>query len=214
MSAFRITSDHISKVLRQLDKSYSDAECALIHQNPLQLLVATMLSAQCTDVLVNQVTPELFAAYPDAESLAEASVEGIAQRIRRVNYYKTKAKHIQAAAQMILDDFGGEVPQTLEELIKLPGVARKTANVVLGDGFGKPEGVVVDTHVLRLSRRLGISEGKTPVEVEKELMERLSNRRWVSISHQLIEHGRAVCKARAPLCDDCPLEGVCPRIGV
>ncbi len=214
MPKFKASSEHTRNVLRELHKHYPDSECALIHQNPLQLLVATMLSAQCTDVLVNQVTPLLFRKFPDAYALAGASIEDIETSIQRVNYFHTKAKHIKEAAQIILDEHDGNVPDTMEELVKLPGVARKTANVVLGNGYGKPEGIVVDTHVQRLSLRMGFTTNKTPTTIEADLMEQVPKGRWVLLSHQLIDHGRAICKARRPLCDQCPVEEICPKIGV
>ena len=204
----------LRRQLRRLDRLYPDADCALVHENPFQLLVATILSAQTTDKAVNKVTPELFRRFPTPEALASASQEEVESIVRTIGFYRNKARNIRGAAKMLVERFGGEVPDRLEDLVQLPGVARKTANVVLGVAFGKAEGIVVDTHVLRLSNRLGFVRAKTPVEAERRLMERIPRRRWIKLSHQLIWHGRLVCKARRPLCDDCALAPDCPSAEV
>ena len=185
-----------------LQARYPDAHCALIHEGPFQLLIATILSAQCTDKLVNQVTPGLFKAFPDAKALAAAPLAKIEEKVNRVNFWRNKAKNIQAAAQLLVDEFGGAVPQEMEQLIRLPGVARKTANVVLGNAFNKNMGVVVDTHVGRLAQRFGLTKETTPEKIEKDLMKLFPREQWTLLSHLLIEHGRQVCKARHGLCKD------------
>jgi endonuclease-3 len=183
--------------------------CALDHRSAWELLVATILSAQCTDVRVNMVTPELFRRFPSPAAMAKASLPELEELIRTTGFFRNKAKSIQGAARKIIADFGGEVPQTLAELITVPGVARKTANVVLGVCFGKAEGVVVDTHVFRIARRLELAKGDTPEKVEQELMQVLPRERWISFSHQVIQHGRKVCDARKPKCNECNLEPLC-----
>ena len=199
----------ISDLLKALDEAYPNAECALTHRSPWELLVAAILSAQCTDVRVNLVTPELFRRFPTPQKMAKATLPQIEAIIRTTGFFHNKAKSIQGAARKIIADFGGQVPQTLAELITLPGVARKTANVVLGVCFGKAEGVVVDTHVLRIARRLGLAKGETPQKIEQELMHILPQDRWIGFSHQIIHHGRQVCVARNPKCDCCNLEPIC-----
>ena len=203
-----------SKVVRRLKRDYPDAWCALEHDTPLQLLVATILSAQCTDERVNVVTRSLFQKYPDVESLASIPLRTLEREIQSTGFFRNKAKNIKACCQALLRDHGGEVPRDLDDLVKLPGVGRKTGNVVLGTAFGIPSGVVVDTHVGRLSRRLGLTEEQDAVKVERDLIAILPKREWVAYSHRLIHHGRAVCKARRPLCDACGLQDICPRIGV
>jgi endonuclease-3 len=204
-----LAPDRITAILKCLDEAYPNAECALIHSSPWELLVATILSAQCTDVRVNMVTPELFRRFPTPQKMAKATLPQIEALIRTTGFYHNKAKSIQGAARKVVEDFGEQVPQTLAELITLPGVARKTANVVLGVCFGKAEGVVVDTHVFRISRRLGLAKGETPEKVEQELMKVLPQSRWIGFSHQIIHHGRQVCEARKPKCDRCNLEPIC-----
>jgi endonuclease-3 len=204
-----LAPDRIAAILKALDEAYPAAECALIHHSPWELLVATILSAQCTDVRVNLVTPELFRRFPTPAALAQATLPELEELIRTTGFFHNKAKSIQGAAQKIVAEFGGQVPQTLAELITLPGVARKTASVVLGVCFGKAEGVVVDTHVFRISRRLDFAQGETPEKVEQELMRILPQNRWIDFSHQIIHHGRQVCAARKPLCDRCNLEPLC-----
>ncbi len=202
------------RVYQKLDELYPDAHCALIHDGPFQLLIATILSAQCTDVRVNIVTPPLFKAYPTPEKMAEAKIEHLEDLVKTTGFFRNKAKNIKGAAMAIVQDHGGAVPDTMEELLKLPGVARKTANVVLGNAFGKNIGVVVDTHVGRLSVRLGWTEATDPKKVERDLMAVFPAKNWTMLSHLLIYHGRGPCKARNPKCDDCALLKSCPRVGV
>ncbi|HEX9726405.1 MAG TPA: endonuclease III [Vicinamibacteria bacterium] len=201
-------------IIKQLGKAFPEAGTALDHRTPVQLLVATILSAQCTDARVNKVTPSLFARFPAAADLARADRAELEELIRSTGFFRNKAKSIQGAAQKIVQDFGGRVPETMEELLSLPGVARKTANVVLGNGFGKAAGVVVDTHVFRLAHRLGLSKGKNPKDVEKDLMEIVPKKEWIGLGNRLIYHGRATCLARKPRCETCFLEPLCPRLGV
>ncbi len=203
-----------TKIFGRLKKAHPDAGCSLTFHEPFELLVATILSAQCTDVQVNKVTPKLFQRFPDAESLAAASLEEIEPFIKSTGFYHNKAKSLQGASRGICERFGGAVPSTMEELVSLPGVGRKTANVVLGNGFGKNLGFVVDTHVFRLSRRMGLAKGTTPEKVETELMKLFPQNEWAYLSHALILHGRGPCKARKPDCEHCPLADCCPRIGV
>jgi endonuclease-3 len=204
-----LAAERIAGILRGLDEAYPNVECALTHRSPWELLVATILSAQCTDVRVNMVTPALFQRFPTPQAMAKASIEELEELIRTTGFYHNKAKSIQGAARKVISDFGGKVPETLAELVTIPGAARKTANVVLGVCFGKAEGVVVDTHVFRIARRLGLAKGDTPQKVEQELMKILPQPRWIGFSHQIIHHGRAVCDARKPKCDRCNLEQLC-----
>jgi endonuclease-3 len=199
----------IAAILRGLNEAYPDVECALTHNSPWELLAATILSAQCTDVRVNMVTPELFRRFPTPQAMAAASLEAIEEIIRSTGFYHNKAKSLQGAARKLIAGFNGQVPQTLAELITLPGAARKTANVVLGVCFNKAEGIVVDTHVFRIARRLSLAKGETPQQVEQELMRILPQERWIAFSHQIIHHGRRVCDARKPKCDLCNLESIC-----
>lgn len=203
-----------ARIVRALEKHYPDAQCALVHDSPLQLLVATILSAQCTDERVNLVTRDLFKNYPTAGHLAKAPLPRLESIIKTTGFFRNKAKNIRDCCRMLVEHHGGEVPRTLEELVELPGVGRKTANVVLGTAFGVPSGVVVDTHVGRLSWRLGLTAEKDPVKAERDLMEQLPRKAWIDFSHRMIHHGRRICKARKPLCDECPLDSLCPRIGV
>ena len=189
---------------RLLDR-YPDAHCALNHSNPFELLCATILSAQCTDVLVNKVTPGLFNAYPNPQALAAASVADIEKRINRVNFYRNKAKSLQGMAQMLVEEYDSTVPQSMEQLLKLPGVARKTANVVLGNAFNINLGVVVDTHIARLSQRFGFTKHTDPKKIEQDLMALFPRDKWTLLAHLLIYHGRQVCKARHGLCKDDPI---------
>ena len=193
----------VRKQLRRLNRILPDAECALVHRNAFELLVATILSAQCTDKLVNEITPALFAKYPDARALAAADVDEVGELVRRASFWPTKSKHIVAMARELVERHGGEVPRTMAELVVLPGVARKTANVVLGSAFGIPSGIVVDTHVERLANRLGFVEVEGAVKIERALMERIPKTRWILFAHQLILHGRQTCKALRPLCESC-----------
>jgi endonuclease-3 len=204
-----LAPDRIAAILKGLDEAYPSVECALTHRSPWELLVATILSAQCTDVRVNMVTPELFRRFPTPQAMAKATLPELEELIRTTGFFHNKAKSIQGAASTVIEKFGGKVPQTLAELITIPGAARKTANVVLGVCFGKAEGVVVDTHVFRIARRLGLAKGDTPQKVEQELMKILPASRWIEFSHQIIHHGRQVCDARKPKCDRCNLEQLC-----
>jgi endonuclease-3 len=198
------------EILVLLKRLYPEATCSLTYASPVQLLVATILSAQCTDERVNQVTPVLFARFPDAASLANADREELENLIRSTGFYRNKAKNIQGACQKIMDEFGGEVPKQMEKLLSLPGVARKTANVVLAHAYGINQGVTVDTHVKRLSARLGLTEETDPVKIERDLMKLLPQPDWENFSIRIIYHGRAVCKARKPDCLACKLAHLCP----
>src|ERR1700678_267590 len=191
-----LAPERIAAILKALDEAYPDVECALHHTSPWELLVATILSAQCTDVRVNMVTPALFKRFPPPAAMAKASLPELEKLIRTTGVFRNKAKSIKGAAEKIESDFAGKVPQTLAELITIPGAARKTANVVLGVSFGRAEGVVVDTHVFRIARRLDLAKGDTPQKVELELMRVIPQNRWIGLSHQLIHHGRQVCIAR------------------
>jgi endonuclease III len=204
-----LAPDRIAAIFKGLDEAYPEAVCALDHRSPWELLVATILSAQCTDVRVNMVTPELFRRFPTPQAMAKATLPQLEALIKTTGFFRNKAKSIQGAARKIVSDFNGQVPQTLDELITIPGAARKTANVVLGVCFGKAEGVVVDTHVLRIARRLSLAKGDTPQKVEQELMQILPHDRWISFSHQIIHHGRQICVARKPKCRECNLEQLC-----
>ena len=199
----------IAAILTALDEAYPDVKCALDHRSPWELLVATILSAQCTDVRVNMVTPELFRQFPTPNAMAKATLPQLEALVRTTGFFRNKAKSIKGAAVKVIADFGSKVPETLAELITIPGAARKTANVVLGVCFDKAEGVVVDTHVFRIARRLGLAKGDTPQKVEQELMRILPQGRWIAFSHQLIHHGRQVCDARKPKCERCNLEQLC-----
>jgi endonuclease III len=198
------------EILARLKQIYPGATCSLNYQTPLQLLVATILSAQCTDERVNKVTPALFARFPDAYSLAAGDREELENLIRSTGFYRNKAKNIQGACQIIVKEYAGEVPKQMEELLKLPGVARKTANVVLAHAYGIIVGVTVDTHVKRLSNRLGLTQQTDPIKIEQDLMKLLPQPEWENFSIHLIFHGRAICKARKPNCDDCDLAYLCP----
>jgi endonuclease-3 len=202
------------KVLRRLKADYPDAECALQYDTPLQLLVATILSAQCTDQRVNLVTADLFKRYPTAADLAKVRLPTLEKAVQSTGFFRNKAKNIKACCQRLVEEHEGEVPQDLDTLVNLPGVGRKTANVVLGTAFGKATGVVVDTHVGRLSRRLGLTDETDPVKAERDLMEILPRKQWVDFSHRMIHHGRQICDARRPKCDECSMRRFCPRVGV
>lgn len=199
-----------AEVIERLEKEYPGASIALKHANPLELLVATILSAQATDVGVNKVTPGLFAKYRTAADYANADREQFEQEIRSTGFYRNKAKNIINAARTLLDNFGGQVPRTMAELVTLPGVARKTANIVLYNAYGIIDGVAVDTHVGRLAQRLGLSAYKDPVKIERDLMKQVPRQKWGRFSNLLIDHGRAVCTARKPKCDICLLNDICP----
>jgi len=207
-------SRHARRILTGLKKAYPDAGCSLAFRSPLELLVATILSAQCTDVQVNKVTPQLFQRFRSAEDYATVPLEQLEETIRTTGFYHNKAKSIQNSCREIVEKFGSLVPDTMEALISLPGVGRKTANVVLSNGFGQNEGFTVDTHVFRLTHRLGLATGKTPEKAEQELMQLFPQTDWAYLSHALISHGRKVCNARKPRCADCPLAKDCPKIGV
>lgn len=204
-----LAPERVAAVLNALRKAYPGVVCALHHRSAWELTVATILSAQCTDVRVNLVTPALFKAFPTPKAMAAASLPELEELIRTTGFFRNKAKSIQGAARMVVEEFGGKVPQTMEEILRLPGVARKTGNVVLGSWFKIPSGVVVDTHVLRISRRLELTKATTPEKVEQDLMKILPQDRWIDFSHEIIHHGRQVCVARKPRCVDCTLEKLC-----
>jgi endonuclease-3 len=199
----------VAAILAKLDEAYPDATCELKHDNAFQLLISTILSAQCTDVRVNQVAETLYKKYPDAQAFAYATPSELEQDIRPTGFFRNKTKSIMGASKAILEKFGGEVPRTMEEILTLPGVARKTANVVLGTAFGISSGVVVDTHVQRLSNRLDLTRNEDPKKIEQDLMQILPREKWIQFSHQLIWHGRRICHARNPKCAECNLESLC-----
>ncbi len=199
----------VGKILQGLDELYPAAVCALHHRDAWQLLVATILSAQCTDKRVNEVTPGLFRKYPTIRDFASVNQEELAQDIRSTGFFNNKAKSIIGAARKILSDFGGEVPRTMEEMLTIPGAARKTANVVLGTAYGIASGIVVDTHVQRIAARLDLTRQTDPVKIEKDLMKTIPKERWIVFSHQLIHHGRNLCVARKPRCAECSLDPIC-----
>ena len=211
------TSDPITararKIVRLLAREYPDARCALNYETPLQLMIATILSAQCTDARVNMVTPALFARYRNARAFADANPRELEAAIQSTGFFRNKAKSILAATRKIVDEHNGQVPGTMEELVALPGVGRKTANVILGNAFGVP-GITVDTHVGRLSRRMGLTKHTDAVKVENDLMRLIPKKEWTLFSLRMILHGRRICQARKPLCDACVLNKVCPKIGV
>jgi endonuclease-3 len=204
----------LKKIITGFQKTYPEAHCELIFANPLQLLVATILSAQCTDKRVNIVTPDLFRKYRSAEDFAEAPRAELERAIKSTGFYRNKAKNIQSCCRKLVEQHGGEVPRTMEELIQLGGVGRKTANVVLGNAFGVVVGVIVDTHAMRLSRRLGLTKEKTPEKIERDLMRLLPRSHWLLFSHWLVWHGRRRCFARKPDCANCEVLKLCPQIGV
>lgn len=207
-------TQHTAEVIKILKKLYPDAHCALIHSNAFELLVATILSAQCTDDRVNIVTATLFRKYRTPPDYADVSLEELTEDLKSINFFNNKAKNIQATARKIVEEFGGVVPQTMDELLTLNGVARKTANVVLGNAFGLASGVVVDTHVSRLSNRLGLTKETTPEKIEKDLQQLVPKKHWIIFPHWLIFHGRQVCQARKPNCPECGIEKLCPKLGV
>ncbi|CAN5726671.1 endonuclease III [soil metagenome] len=210
-----MTSDkkkRTAEIIKRLKKEYPDARCALNHANAFELLIATILSAQCTDVRVNIVTAELFRKYRTPQDYLQVSQEELERDIRSTGFFRNKAKNIQAACEKIIENFGGEIPNTMDEILTLNGVARKTANVVLGNAFGIASGVVVDTHVSRLSQRLGLTEKTTPEKIEQNLAELMPKKDWIIFPHLLISHGRAVCQARKPKCEECVLENICPKL--
>jgi len=205
---------HARKIVRGLAKTYPIADCALTHDSPFQLLAATILSAQCTDERVNMVTPKLFEKYPTPEKLAKAQQASVEKIVKSTGFFRAKAGNLRAMAQKLVEDHNGELPTDLDSLVALPGVGRKTANVVLGTCFGIPSGVVVDTHVKRICNLLGLTTSKNPVIIERDLIAILPNKEWINFSHRLIHHGRQICIARRPQCTKCPLLKNCPRVGL
>ena len=201
--------ERVSEILKRLDQLYPDVTCALTHKDPWELLVATILSAQSTDVRVNMVTPELFKKYPTVQDVAKLEPQQLEADIRSTGFFRNKSKSVVGAARRVVNEYGGKVPQTMEDLLTLPGVARKTANVVLGTWFKKAEGLVVDTHVHRISRRLELTKNDDPKKIEQDLMAVVPREKWILFSHQVIWHGRRLCFARSPKCVDCPLEDIC-----
>jgi endonuclease-3 len=204
-----LAPERVAAILDGLEKAYPKALCALNHRSAWELLVATILSAQCTDVRVNLVTPDLFKAFPTPKSMAAASLPELEELVRTTGFFRNKAKSIKGAGRVVTEEFGGEVPKTMEEMLRIPGAARKTSNVVLGSWYSIAVGVVVDTHVLRLSRRLELTKNTTPEKVEQDLMRVIPQAKWVDFSHEVIFHGRQICIARKPRCADCTLERVC-----
>ena len=199
----------VAAILAKLDEAYPNAVCELNHKNAFELLIATILSAQCTDVRVNQVTATLFKKYPDANAFAYANPSELEQEIRPTGFFRNKTKSVMGASTGILENFGGEVPRTMEEILTLPGVARKTANVVLGTAYGIPSGIVVDTHVQRITNRLDLTRNEDPKKIEQDLMLVIPKDKWIQFSHQIIWHGRRVCQARKPKCLECNMESLC-----
>ncbi|MHB8499686.1 MAG: endonuclease III [Candidatus Acidiferrales bacterium] len=199
----------VAAILAKLDEAYADASCELRYENAFQLLISTILSAQCTDVRVNQVAETLYAKYPTPEAFAYASPGELEQDIRPTGFFRNKTKSIMGASKAIIENFGGEVPRTMEEMLTLPGAARKTANVVLGTGFGIASGIVVDTHVIRISNRLDLTRNEDPKKIEQDLMQVIPKEKWILFSHQIIWHGRRVCQARKPKCVECNIEKIC-----
>jgi endonuclease-3 len=199
----------VAAILAKLDEAYPNATCELNHKNAFELLIATILSAQCTDVRVNQVTETLFKKYPDAKAFAYATPSELEQEIRPTGFFRNKTKSVMGASKAILENFGGEVPRTMEEILTLPGVARKTANVVLGTAYEIPSGIVVDTHVQRIANRLDLTHSEDPKKIEQDLMQVIPKEKWILFSHQIIWHGRRTCQARKPKCTECDLESLC-----
>ena len=206
--AHKLTKQRITKITGILRRTYPDVKTALRHRNPVQLLVATILSAQCTDERVNRVTPSLFKKLPTAKDFAEVSLSDLEEMVRPTGFYRNKAKNIKACCTVLVERHGGKVPDNLEALVKLPGIGRKTANVILGSAFGIP-GIVVDTHVKRVSQRIGLTRESDPVKIDFDLMALIPKKDWIAFSHQMIWHGRALCKARKPKCPECPLLDLC-----
>jgi endonuclease-3 len=212
--ATKATRERALKIIKELRRAYPDVRCSLDYESPFQLLVSTVLSAQCTDERVNMVTPALFAKYPDAPRMAKAKLSDVERLIQSTGFYKNKAKALVESAKLIVEIHGGEVPRTMEELVHLRGVGRKTANVILGNAFGLAEGVVVDTHVKRLTHRMGFTKHRDPVKIEQDLIDLLPREEWTDFSHLMIFHGRARCTARKPDCAHCEVRDLCPKIGV
>lgn len=203
-----------AEIINRLKRAYPDAHCALVHTNAFELLIATILSAQCTDVRVNIVTADLFRKYRGPRDFLDVAQTELEKDIHSTGFYRNKAKNIQAACKRIIEVYGGNVPQTIDDLLTLGGVARKTANVVMGNAFGIASGVVVDTHVSRLSQRLGLTKEKTPEKIERDLEKLVPKKNWVMFPHWMIYHGRQVCDARKPKCNECTVADICPKIGV
>jgi endonuclease-3 len=199
----------VAAILAKLDEAYPNATCELNHKNAFELLIATILSAQCTDVRVNQVTATLFQKYPEAKAFAYATPSELEQEIRPTGFFRNKTKSVMGASKGILENFSGEVPRTMEEILTLPGVARKTANVVLGTAYGIPSGIVVDTHVQRIANRLDLTQNEDPKKIEQDLMQVIPENKWIQFSHQIIWHGRRICQARKPKCAECNMESLC-----
>lgn len=214
MAAAKAKQSQATQVVRALRRHYPHAECSLDHSNPLELLVATILSAQCTDERVNLVTKNLFKKYRSARDYAQASLKALEKDIQSTGFFRNKAKNVQGCCRRLADEHDGQVPEDLDALVALPGIGRKTANVVLGTAYGLATGVVVDTHVGRISRRLGLTSQKDAVKVEQDLIRQIPKKEWIALSHRMIQHGRQTCAARKPKCDECSLESFCPRIGV
>ncbi len=214
MAATADAKRHAVEVVRRLRREYPDAVCSLGHRTPLELLVATILSAQCTDKRVNLVTPELFRKYRSAADYVRVPQSEFERDIQSTGFFRNKAKNIKGCCQVLVEQYDGEGPNGMDKLVELPGIGRKTANVVLGTAFGVASGIVVDTHVGRISRRLGLSEHKNPEKIEQDLMTLVPKQDWIALSHQMIRHGRRYCTARKPKCDECPLADVSPRLGV
>jgi endonuclease-3 len=214
MAATAKAKGQAARVARALARDYADAECALVHENPLQLLVATILSAQCTDARVNIVTKELFQKYPTAAHLAQVPLETLEKAIQSTGFFRNKARSIKACCQKLVELYDGQVPREMDKLVELSGVGRKTANVVLGTAYGLATGVVVDTHVARISRRLGLTRHTDAVKIERDLMEQVPPEEWIDFSHRMIHHGRRICQARAPDCEACSMNEFCPKVGV
>jgi endonuclease-3 len=205
---------YAAKIARTLGEHYPDAKCELDYKTPLQLLIATILSAQCTDERVNMVTKNLFRRYPNAAAYANAPQKDLEREVQSTGFYHNKAKSIQSCCQSLLESYNGQVPQDIEKMIQLPGIGRKTANVVLGTAYGIASGIVVDTHVSRVSQRLGLTREKNPEKIEQDLLRQFPRKEWIAISNRMVHHGRYLCTARKPQCNTCPLKDICPRIGV
>lgn len=206
--------ERAGRLLARLDEAYPEAHCALVHDSPWQLLVATILSAQCTDARVNQVTPDLFARFPDAETTAHAELADLERLVQPTGFFRHKAKNVLAAGRRVTEVYGGQVPSSIEQLVTIPGAARKTANVVISNCFpDQAVGIAVDTHVQRIVRRLGLVKAFDPVDIERELVRIIDRARWNDVTHVLIDHGRAICTARSPRCGECPITDLCPSAG-
>ena len=214
MAATAEAKRYAAKIVKRLKAEYPDAECALTHRTPLELTIATILSAQCTDARVNIVTQDLFKQYQSAQDFAAAPVSDLEKAVQSTGFFRNKARNIKACCQQLVDQHGGKIPQDMDQLVELPGIGRKTANVVLGTAFGLPTGVVVDTHVTRLSNRLGLTTHSDAVKIERDLIALLPKSEWIDFSHRMIHHGRRVCVARKPRCEQCVLNDICPRVGV